>query len=62
MDTDKLYKLCTCMFIIGALGLEVLGIVVLFYISILMGIGFVLVMLMIDSLILYSYLEYLTED
>lgn len=61
MDTDKLYKLCTCMFIIGALGLEVLGIVVLFYINILAGIGFLLIVLMADSLLLYSYLEYLED-
>jgi len=61
VDTDKLYKLCTCMFIIGALGLEVLGIVVLFYINILAGIGFLLIVLMADSLLLYSYLEYLED-
>ena len=61
MDTDKLYKLCGGMFIIGVLGLEVLGIVVLFYMNILAGIGFLLIVLMADSLILYSYLEYLTE-
>lgn len=62
MDTDKLYKLCTCMFIIGALGLEVLGIVILFYMNILIGIGFLLVVLIADSLVLYSYLDYITED
>jgi len=49
------------MFIIGALGLEVLGIVVLFYINILAGIGFLLIVLMADSLLLYSYLEYLED-
>nr|DAS05222.1 MAG TPA: hypothetical protein [Caudoviricetes sp.] len=47
------------MFIIGALGLEVLGIVNLFYMNILAGIGFLLIVLMADSLILYSYLDYL---
>lgn len=61
MDTDNLYKLCTCMFIIGALGLEVLGIVVLFYMNILAGIGFLLIVLMANSLILYSYLDYLED-
>lgn len=62
LKREKLMRLCKGMFIIGALGLEVLGIVTLFYMNVLAGIGFLLVVLMADSLILHSYLEYLTED
>lgn len=62
LKRERLMTLCKSMFIIGTLGLEAPFMLAAFYQNIFMGIAFFLLALMVDGIVLYSYLCYLTED
>lgn len=62
LKRERLMRLCDGMFITGVLGLEILGIAIVFYQNILMGIAFSLLGLMANGVILRAYLYCLKED
>lgn len=62
LKRGRLMRLCDGMFITGVLGLEILGIAIVFYQNILMGIAFSLLGLMANAVILRTYLYCLKED